>query len=126
MKRIWIGIMLLSVLLVAGFWLSGFMKEAHLPVAQDLRRAGALALEEQWERAEAYASRGQALWKKKWPVTAAIADHEPMDEIDALFAQLKTYGKTRDSAAYSAVCGHLGSLLEALSQGHRCKWWNLM
>ena len=57
MKRIWIGILLLSVLLVAGFWLSGFMKEAHLPVAQDLRRAGELALEEPWGQAEADAKR---------------------------------------------------------------------
>ena len=126
MKRIWIGIVLLAVLLAAGFWLSGFMKEAHLPAAQDLQRAGELALEEQWGPAQAFAKRGQDLWKKKWPVTAAIADHEPMDEIDALFAQLKTYGKTRDPEPYSAVCDHLGSLLEALSQGHRCKWWNLM
>ena len=126
MKRIWIGVILLSVLLVTGFWLSGFMKEAHLPVAQDLRRAGELALEEQWERAEAYASRGQALWKKKWPVTAAIADHEPMDEIDALFAQLEVYAEARDQVAYTGLCAHLASLLDAISQSHRLKWWNLM
>ena len=126
MKRIWIGVILLSVLLVTGFWLSGFMKEAHLPVAQDLRRAGELALEEHWERAEAYASRGQALWKKKWPVTAAIADHEPMDEIDALFAQLDIYARVKDGQAYSALCAHLASLLDAISQSHSFKWWNLM
>ena len=126
MKRIWIGIALLTALLAAGFGISGFMDQAHSPVARDIRRAGELALEEQWSTAQAFAKRGQTQWKEKWPVTAAIADHEPMDEIDALFAQLETYEQTRDPAAYSAICGHLGSLLEALSQGHRCKWWNLM
>ena len=126
MKRIWIGIALLGVLLIGGVGAGEFMEQAHDPVARDVQRAGELALEGQWELAQALVKRGQDRWEEKWPVTAAIADHEPMDEIDALFAQLETYGKTRDSAAYSAVCGHLGSLLEALSQGHRCKWWNLM
>ena len=126
MKRIWIGIVLLGALLVGGLWAGEFMGQAHIPVARDVQRAGELALQGDWELAQALAKRGQDRWETKWPVTAAIADHEPMDEIDALFAQLETYGKTRDSAAYSAVCGHLGSLLEALSQGHRCKWWNLM
>ena len=126
MKRIWIGIVLLAVLLAAGFWLSGFMKEAHLPAAQDLQRAGELALEEQWGPAQAFAKRGQDLWKKKWPVTAAIADHEPMDEIDALFAQLKIYAAAKEELAYSATCAHLASLLEAMSHSHSCNWWNLM
>ena len=126
MKRIWIGIILLALLLGAGFWISGFMKETHLPVAQDVRRAGELALQEQWGPAQAYAKRGQALWKKKWPMIAAIADHEPMDEIDALFAQLNIYAEVKEEIAYSAVCAHLSSLLEALGQSHNCNWWNLM
>ena len=126
MKRIWIGIVLLGVLLVGGVGAGEFMDRAHDPVARDVQRAGKLVLQGEWTLAQAMVKRGQDRWEEKWPVTAAIADHEPMDEIDALFAQLETYGKTRDPAAYSALCGHLGSLLEALSQGHRCKWWNLM
>ena len=126
MKRIWIGVVLLGVLLIGGIGTGEFMERAHIPVARDVQRAGELALQGEWTLAQALVKRGQDRWEEKWPVTAAIADHEPMDEIDALFAQLKTYEKTRDPAAYSALCGHLGSLLEALSQGHRCKWWNLM
>ena len=126
MKRIWIGVVLLGVLLLGGIGTGEFMEQAHIPVARDVQQAGELVLRGQWELAQALVKRGQDRWEEKWPVTAAIADHEPMDEIDALFAQLETYEKTRDPAAYSAICAHLGSLLEALSQGHRCKWWNLM
>ena len=126
MKRIWIGVVLLGALLIGGIGTGEFMERAQTSVARDVQRAGELALEGEWTLAQALVKRGQDRWEEKWPVTAAIADHEPMDEIDALFAQLETYGKTRDPAAYSAICGHLGSLLEALSQGHRCKWWNLM
>ena len=126
MKRIWIGVVLLGALLIGGIGTGEFMERAQTSVARDVQRAGELALQGEWTLAQALVKRGQDRWEEKWPVTAAIADHEPMDEIDALFAQLKTYEKTRDPAAYSALCGHLGSLLEALSQGHRCKWWNLM
>ena len=126
MKRIWIGIVLLASLLGIGFWISGFMDQAHSPVARDIRQAGELALEEQWSTAQAFAKRGQTQWKEKWPVTAAIADHEPMDEIDALFSQLDAYAKAEEEVAYSAVCAHLASLLEAISQSHSFNWWNLM
>ena len=126
MKRIWIGLVLLGALLIGGIGTGEFMEVAHVPVARDVKQAGEYALQGEWTLAQALVKRGQDRWEEKWPVTAAIADHEPMDEIDALFAQLKTYEKTRDGAAYSALCSHLGSLLEALSQGHRCKWWNLM
>ena len=126
MKRIWIGIILLVTLLGVGFWISNFMAQTHNPIAQDIRRAGQHALEEQWGTARAFAKRGRNHWEKKRPVTAAIADHEPMDEIDALFAQLDTYARAEDEVAYSALCAHLASLLEAVGQSHSLTWWNLM
>ena len=126
MKRIWIGIILLTVLLGAGFWTSNFMDRTHNPIAQDVRRAGQHALEEHWSTAQAFAKRGHDRWEKKRPVTAAIADHEPMDEIDSLFAQLDTYAKTEEDVAYAALCARLASLLDAVSQSHRLNWWNLM
>lgn len=126
MKRIWIGVVLLGVILIVGLGIGEFMERTHIPVARDVRQAGELVLRGEWQLAQALVKRGQDRWEEKWPVTAAIADHEPMDEIDAFFAQLKTYEKTHDAVAYSALCSHLGSLLEAISQGHRCNWWNLM
>ena len=126
MRRIWIGIILLGVLLAGGLWISDFMAQNHSPMAQDLHRAGELAEMDQWELAQAYARRAQDRWEEKWPVTASVADHEPMDEIDALFAQLEIFSQSRDATAYRAVCAHLGSLLEAISQSHSITWWNLM
>ena len=126
MKRIWIGIVLLGVLLISGIGAGEFMEQAHDPVARDVRQAGDLALQGQWELAQALVKRGQDRWEEKWPVTAAIADHEPMDEIDALFAQLEVYAAAKDQITYTALCAHLASLLEAISQSHSLNWWNLM
>lgn len=126
MKRIWIGIGLLAALLAVGLWLGEFMEDAHQPGAKDLNRAAALALEEDWDTAEALAKRAGENWQKKWRVTASVADHEPMDEIDALFAELKIYARARDEAQFSATCAHLASLLDAMGESHGCYWWNMM
>ena len=126
MKRIWIGIALLAAMLIGGIWVAEVMEQSHFPSARDLRRASELALESDWSRAEALARRAKEKWQKKWPVTASFADHEPMDEIDALFAELETYGKARDKTAYSAACAYLAEALEALGAAHSFNWWNLL
>lgn len=126
MKRIWIGIGLLIALLAAGLWVSESMEEAHLPGAKELRKASQLALEEQWPQAEALTKQARSKWEEKWHVTASFADHEPMDEIDALFAELKTYAAVRDEAAYSGTCAYLAELLEAMGHAQSFSWWNLL
>ena len=126
MKRIWIGIGLLVALLVGGIWVAESMEDCYLPGAEDLRRASELALEEDWSRAEALTKRARDKWEKKWRVTASFADHEPMDEIDATFAELKAYAKARDRVAYSGTCAHLAELMEAMGQAHSFCWWNLL
>ena len=51
---------------------------------------------------------------------------EPMDEIDALFAEVKVYGRQEDTTQFSAACAHLASLLDAMGESHGCYWWNVM
>ncbi|MBQ7802204.1 MAG: DUF4363 family protein [Oscillospiraceae bacterium] len=126
MKRIWIGIGLLAALLIGGLWVADAMEDSHLPGAKDLRRASELALEEDWLRAEALTGRAREKWERKWRVTASVADHEPMDEIDGMFEELKTYARARDEVAYSGTCAHLAALLEAMGHAHSFNWWNLL
>lgn len=126
MKRIWIGIVLLAALLAAGLWVAEAMEDSHIPGAKDLHRASELALEEDWPRAEALTKRARDNWEKKWRVTASFADHEPMDEIDGLFAELKVYAKAKDEIAYSGTCAHLAELMEAMGEAHAFNWWNLL
>ena len=126
MKRIWIGIGLLAALLVAGIWVAESMEDSHLPGAQDLRRASELVLEEDWSKAEALTKRARDKWEKKWRMTASVADHEPMDQIDGMFAELKVYAKVKDEVAYSGTCAHLAELMEALGHAHSFNWWNLL
>lgn len=126
MKRLWIGAALLAVMLVSGLWVTKAMQDIQEPVAKDLEEAAHLALEDEWGKAEALTTRARKQWQKKWHMTAAVADHEPMDEIDALFAELEVYAKSADSVSYSGTCAHLAELLKAMSEAHGLNWWNLL
>ena len=126
MKRIWIGVGILAVLLVLGIWVAEVMENSHHPGARDLRRASELVLEEEWAAAEALTRRARSKWQGAWRFSAALADHEPMDQIDGLFAELKVYAAARDETAYGGTCAHLAELLEAMGHAHGFTWWNLL
>lgn len=126
MKRIWIGIGLLIVLLLGEIGIAGTMEQIHDPGAVDLRRAGELVLEADWPQAEALARCAEERWKNAWHFTASVSDHEPMDEIDALFAQLAVHAQAQDAPSYAAVCGELSARLNAMSQAQTFSWWNLL
>lgn len=125
MKRLWIGIGLMAVMLLAGILTPVILEKSHTPVVEDLGRAAELALEENWEGAARFSRRAEEKWQKTRPVTASFADHEPMDEIEALFAQLKIYGRVGDRVAYSSTCVYLASQLDALGDYHNLTLWNL-
>lgn len=126
MKRIWIGVGLLAVLLAGGLWIAGAMENAHEPGASDLRRASELALDGDWLKAEALVERARESWEEKWRITASFSDHEPMDTIDGVFAQLKIYARAQDTVSYAAACADLAEQLRSMSQAHALNWWNLM
>lgn len=126
MKRLWIGTGLLALVLVLGIWTGSRMKAVHIPTAEDLEDAALWAMRDEWGQAEAHAARAKKNWDKNRPMTASVADHEPMDDIDALFAELEVFAARQDQMAYSSLCVHLAEELKALSEEHRLFWWNLL
>lgn len=125
MKRLWIGIGLLAVMLLGGFLVPEYLEFCHEPIIEDLDRAAELAMAEEWDRAEYLMDRAEEQWQKKRPVTASFADHEPMDEIDGMFAQMEMYAQARDAVSFSGTCVYLSSQLDALSDYHDLNLWNL-
>lgn len=125
MKRLWIGIGLLAVMLLSGILTPVILEKSHTPVAKDLERAAETAMVDNWEASERFYRRAEQKWQKTRPVTASFTEHEPMDEIDALFAQLEVYAKARDQVAFSSTCVYLSSQVEALGDYHDLTFWNL-
>lgn len=126
MKRLWFGVGLLTVILVLGILLSGVMERSNKECSALLYRAAESVLTEDWENAGSLLSASREKWQKNWAVTASLADHQPMDEIDALFAELEIYRACQDAANFGGSSAHLASLLEAMSHSHKFTLWNFL
>ncbi len=126
MKRLWIGISILALLLVCSYLIHASMAHIHTPIAQTLEQAANAALKEDWATAEQLAHTAAARWSRYHRFTAAFADHTPMDELDGLFAQLPVYAQQRENPHFSATCKQLSFLAAAMAESHRLSWWNLL
>lgn len=126
MNRMWIGAALLVLVLGLGIWVGDRMTGSHLPCAEDLENAAAFAMAEDWQTAGALADRAKENWQKNRRLSAAVTDHEPMDEIDALFEELEIYRAREETSAYCAGCRYLAEHLRDLGNSFRVSWWNLL
>ena len=126
MKRGWFGAALLLILLGLGVGSSSLMEVLHRPLADALDMASEWALEENWEGAAETARQAEASWRKLWHFSAILSDHEPMEEIDALFGQLEIYRAEGDSLSFAAACASLSRQVEAIADAHGLSWWNLL
>ena len=126
MRRMWLGIGLLTVFLALGIWSSYAMTKLHDPTAHQLEQAADLALQGDLPAAVALAESAQKSWESRWHGTAIVADHTPMDEIDANFAKLTVYAKASHLADFSATCRQLAALITATAEAHTFSWWNIL
>ena len=126
MKRCRFGLGLLLVLLVLGAVSAWGMGKGLAPMTEGIRQAGDAALQEDWDTAEALSAEVKEQWEKGFPYLASLSDHEPMENINGLFAQLEVYAQSRDPQNFAAVCGQLAQDLEAMGEAHSLKWWNIL
>ncbi len=124
--RLWLGIGILTVLLGLCFGAQMIMCRIHKPIAQDLEDAAQAALAEDWDRANALFSRAERSWEKRHGLTASLADHSPMDEVDMLFAELKVFAQEQETVHFAATCRSAAQMAQAMAQAHTLTWWNLL
>ena len=126
MKRLVIGVSVLSLLLAMGIGVSLVFRNAHTPTADLLEQAGQAATDGDWGKAEALSQQAEQRWDDFRKFTAAFSDHAPMDEIEGLFAQLEVYAQARQQAHFAALCAQLSQLTEAITDSHRFQWWTVL
>lgn len=126
MKRLWLGVAILLVVLMVGTGLSIAFSRLHTPISETLNEAGRAALAEDWEKATALANAAGADWEKIRHFTAAVAEHTPLEEMDSLFARLEVLCRARETAEFSAVCAELSILATTMGQSQSIVWWNLL
>ena len=87
MTRGIIGIVLLLVLLAGGMFTQWTMDKIQSPITQELTQAAQAGERRLWNAATLHQQTAARAWRKGWRVTAALADHMPMEDIDSLFAR---------------------------------------
>ena len=125
MKRIWFGVVLLILMLVLGLISSTFMKETWLKQSENLNRAAILASDGDWVNARNLLAEAQAEWEEKQLLLAVLCQHEPIEQIDGLFAQLEVFSESRRTASFSSTCVFLSKLIDSLGRSHNLNLKNL-
>ena len=126
MKRSWIGLALLLVLLAAALLATWAMTRIHEPIETDLKQAAAYAVQGDWVNADLFFCRAKETWEKWDHFRACFADHTPMEEVDAEFAMLEMYCLTRENAAFAAGCRELAKKAADIGEAHGLVWWNVL
>ena len=125
MTRVRIGFILLLALLLLGVFAQLEMERIHRPIAGLLNASAEESASGQWETARALSARASRDWQRRWRFSAALADHEPMEEIDGLFARLEVAAGEEDTLEYAAACRELARRIDAVADAHALNWWNL-
>ena len=125
MKRFWIGVGILAAVLAVGIWAGERMQRVHLPCALDLEQAAGCAMAADWTSAGLLGDRARESWMHNRKISASVANHQIMDEIDAAFEELEIYRAREETSAYSARCLYLAERLRDLGSSYRLNWWNL-
>lgn len=126
MKRLYIGVGLLIFILVAGVCLTAAFGSLHTPLSEKLDAAADAAMADEWEKTLDLTAEARAEWTRVRNFTAAVADHEPLEEMDSLFAQLEILAASRNRKDFAIVCAQLSTLATALAQSQAVTWWNLL
>ncbi len=125
-KRFYWGLGLLAFFLAIGLLTTFCVDRACVPISAQLEQASEMALSGDLEQSVTLAQAAKAHWHSAWHRIAMVADHNPMDEIDSLFAQMQIHGQAQDAVAFGGYCARLSELVKAVADAHRFNWWNLL
>ena len=113
-------------LLLVGLLSSWYMGRQHSDISGELEDSAWLALSGQWENARKTADRAREQWEENWAFRAAFADHKPMEEIDAMFAELTVLGAAGERTDFARVCSALSRQVESMGNAQKLSWWNIL
>ncbi len=119
MTRVRIGVGLLLALLALGLWTQRELEDIHEPIAADIRLAAEQAQLGDWERAGQTLARAEAAWTAGRMFTAALADHQPLEDIESLMARLPAHAAAGDRAEFASVCADIACQVEAISAAQK-------
>ena len=118
MIRFRIGVGLLVVLLGLCIWSQVRMSALQTPIAQEVTQAEAYAAREDWAQAAAMVAKARGEWEENRTFVASLADHQPLEDIESLFAMLEAYAAQQEQTEFQAACQDLARRILAVKEAH--------
>ena len=125
MKRFWIGAAILLILLGIGLLSYYGASQMYPPITDLLNDAADNALRDDLPLGVSQALEAKQLWDAAINLTATIADHTPMEEIDHMFRELLVYAQAEEAPHFAACCAQIASKVQDMGQAHQLNLWNL-
>lgn len=125
-RRFIFGVVLLGLVLALTVGTAIGMKAIHKPGQVALEQAAGLALAGDLEQAVSLARNAWDRWQKYRDLTAAFADHNPMDDTERLFREMLVYAETGETPHFAACCTQLSAMLRAIYETHGFSLRNIL
>ena len=125
-RRFLLGLATLVLVLIFAVGAAIGMKAIHRPGEEALTQAADLALTEDMEQAIPLAREAYDRWQKYRSITAAFADHNPMDDTERLFRQMLVYAQAGEAPHFAACCSELSAMLKAIYETHGFSLKNIL
>lgn len=126
MNKLWIGIGLMVFLLIGGIGLLWGSSVFFRDFSQSAEEAGELALVGDWSAATEKMNKTQRQWERYCHFWASFTDHEPVEDIHTLFAQIELYRKEQREVEFASACRALSHVAEAIEESHSLRWWSIL
>ena len=125
-RRFILGIVILVLALALCVSTTLGMKAIHAPAETALTEAARLALDGQMDAAVSLSTKAYNRWQKYRNLTAAFADHNPMDDTERLFREMLVYAETEEIPHFAACCSELSAMLKAMYEAHEFSLKNIL
>ena len=126
MKRFWLGIGLLSLILSISLLSAWGMAALCSPIGQKLNAAAQAAQGADWEQALQHSAAARQRWEHQRKAIASFTLHDPLEEVDSLFEALDIFSQQRDATHFAEYCAQIASLTEAIAEAQSLGWWNIL
>lgn len=125
-RRFLLGLAILTLVLAFAVGTAIGMKAIHAPAEETLTQAARLALAGDMKQAVPLAREAYHRWQKYRNITAAFADHTPMDDTERLFHEMLVYAEEEEIPHFAACCMQLSAMLKATYETHGFSLKNIL
>lgn len=126
MKRLWIGVALLVVMLAGSVAMMLLSHRFYRNFSDTLESAADAALSENWSAAEALTRQATQQWQRHRRFLASFTDHEPVEDVQLLLSRLVLFQNAQLAVDFADTCKSLAHLSEAIDESHSLNWWSVL